>query len=84
MNQFLYKWQFTLGNEYHNLYELQAKRKYSRQSCLSLVKKLRMKESGRVTLTLKMFMTTSTKLIYLIQENNTQEAIDVRDVASIC
>ena len=47
-------------------------------------KKLRMKESGRVTFTLKMFMTTSTKLIYLIQENNTQETIDVRDVASIC
>ena len=42
------------------------------------------REWGRVTFTLKMFMTTSTKLIYLIQENNTQEVIDVRDVASIC
>ena len=84
MNQFLYEWQFTLGNEYHNLYELQAKRKYSRQSCVSLVKKLRVKESGRVAFILKMFMTTSTRLIYLIQEKNNQEAIDVPGVASVC
>ena len=84
MNQFLYKWQFTLGNEYHNLHELQANYKYLRRTCLSFMKKLRLIESGRVTFILKMFMTTSTRLIYLIQEKNNQEAIDVRGVASVC